>query len=92
MLHRYCRILNRIEAFEKRERQEIRQILSMTASCEVPLTKTEIQLGVFLSLGGDPSQGCERLLLNICKQCGPIIEEVDGYIQFVHFTAHEYAI
>jgi hypothetical protein len=63
----------------------------MTASCEVPLTKTEIQLGVYISLGGDPSQGCERILLNVCRRCGPIIEEVEGYIQFVHFTAHEYA-
>lgn len=88
--HRYDRILARIQAFDDRERNETKRVLSMIASCEVPLTKTEVQLGVYISLGGDPLQGCERLLMNICRRCGPIIEEVDGYIQFVHFTAYEY--
>lgn len=39
---------------------------------------------------GDPSEGCSDLILNIFQRCGSIIEEVDGFVHFVHFTAREY--
>ncbi|KAM0492510.1 hypothetical protein ACHAP8_009865 [Fusarium lateritium] len=55
----------------------------------VPLTSNEIQLAVFTARTGDASRGIESLFLNVNRRCGPIVEERNGYVQFVHFTVHE---
>ncbi|KAL2680381.1 hypothetical protein Neosp_007979 [[Neocosmospora] mangrovei] len=88
----YDRILETIESLSERERHESRQILSLVASSAVPLTRNEIQLAVLTTRIGDASQGIEGLFLNIMRRCGPIVEELSGYIQFVHFTAYEYLL
>jgi hypothetical protein len=28
--------------------------------------------------------------VNVVRVCGPIVDVVDGYVQFVHFTVREY--
>lgn len=71
-------------------RKEARTILELVSCSAVPLSKNEIQLAVLIARGGDPSQGCRSMFLNLIQRCGPIIEEVDGIIQFVHHTAQEY--
>ncbi|KAI5458921.1 hypothetical protein BGZ63DRAFT_361273 [Mariannaea sp. PMI_226] len=87
----YGRILARIDKdLSQREREEARAILGLIACSAVPLSKAEIQLAVFTARGGNPSQGCQRLFLNLVHRCGPVLEEVDGSIQFVHFSIKEF--
>ncbi|KAH6888169.1 hypothetical protein B0T10DRAFT_515086 [Thelonectria olida] len=87
----YGRILSRIDDnLSEREREEAREILGLVACSAVPLSKTEIQLAVSTSRGGNPSRGCRRLFLDLIQRCGPILEEIDGSIQFVHFSIHEF--
>lgn len=87
----YKRIIERIESdMEDRARQEANTILELVACSAVPLSKNEIQLGVLVAQGGDPSNGCRSMFLNLIQRCGPIIEEIHGKIQFVHHPAQEY--
>jgi len=74
----------------ERERKQAEQLLTLVFCSLVPLSKNELQLAVFVGQGGAPSLGLKGLFLNILQRCGPIIEEVDGYIQFVHFSVQEY--
>lgn len=71
-----------------REREQARTILEWIGCSRVPVTKHEILLALRCR-SGDPTKGCQGLLLNIIQRCGPIIEEVGGYVEFVHFTAKE---
>jgi len=44
-----------------------------------------------LTVSRHDMEGKKRVIanLNINKVCGPIVEVVDGYVQFVHFTVKE---
>ena len=44
-----------------------------------------------LTVSPDDMEGNIRVLANldIVKICGPIVEVVDDYVQFVHFTVKE---
>jgi hypothetical protein len=44
-----------------------------------------------LTVSLDDIEGSARVLanLNIIKVCGPIVEVVEDYVQFVHFTVKE---
>ena len=55
-----------------------------------PLTVQEIEQALTIKPG---SFGLEKKVFaspNLNRLCGPIIEIVDGYVQFVHFTVKEY--
>jgi hypothetical protein len=88
----YDRILSRItEGLDIRQRDDARQILALITCCVVPLSKNEIQFAAYTARGRDPTKGCKGLFLNVLDRCGPIIEEIDGHLRFVHFSAREYA-
>lgn len=88
---RYQRIIDRIESdIGARAREEAKVILELVSCSAVPLSKNEIQLAVLVARDGDPSRGCRSMFLNLIQRCGPIIEEVDGKVQFVHYTVQEY--
>jgi hypothetical protein len=57
----------------------------------MPLTVQEIEQALTIKPGSLELE--ERVFAspNLNRLCGPIIEIVDGYIQFVHFTVKEYA-
>ena len=70
-------------------RDKARKLLGWIGCSPTPLTIYEIEQALTISL--DDFEGNKRILanLNIVKMCGPIIEVVDEYVQFVHFTVNE---
>jgi hypothetical protein len=55
----------------------------------VPLTVQEMEHALVVSREGVEGEGKVVAVLNVPKICGPVVEVVDGYIQFVHFTVKE---
>ncbi|PQE07875.1 hypothetical protein CJF32_00003003 [Rutstroemia sp. NJR-2017a WRK4] len=86
---RYTRILSQINRHPARK-EKARKLLGWIACSPTPLTVWEVQCG--LSIKADDREGPMRqiALLNIENLCGPIVEVVDDYVQFVHFTVKEY--
>jgi hypothetical protein len=87
-LFRYARIFSQINRHPARK-EKTRKLLGWIACSPTPLTVRELQYG--LSIKADDSEGRIRRLadLNVEKLCGPIVEVVDDYVQFVHFTVKE---
>ena len=88
-LYSYGRIIARIEDLQLGEQNYARRILAWVACSRVtPRTQEIIQA---LMIGeGDSSLAAERKILkNIGKICGPIIEFNGDFVQYVHFTARE---
>jgi hypothetical protein len=57
----------------------------------MPLTVQEIEQALTIKPGSLELEKRVFASPNLNRLCGPIIEIVDGYIQFVHFTVKEYA-
>ncbi|PWY96736.1 NACHT domain protein [Aspergillus sclerotioniger CBS 115572] len=86
----YSRVLLRINKLRPSVRDKARRILAWVGCSPTPLTLPELEQALTI-------QPCSLELLerdyvspNLNKLCGPIIEVVDGYIQFVHFKVKEY--
>lgn len=89
-LNRYGRIVSRIDKeLRTHERYEARTILEWVGCAFCPPTVKEIQSAVSISSGVNPSRGTQGSFLNVIQRCGPIIEVLNGIVQFVHFTAKE---
>ncbi|PVH83873.1 hypothetical protein DL98DRAFT_486212 [Cadophora sp. DSE1049] len=87
---RYARILARINNLHPRTRDKALKILGWIGSSPTPLTIQEIEQMSVIRM--DDSDGNFRVIarLNPTRVCGPILEVVDDYVQFVHFTVKEY--
>ena len=70
-------------------RDKARKLLGWIGSSSIPLTIQEIEQALVIRT--DDSDGNARVIarLNAVRVCGPILEVVDDYVQFVHFTARE---
>ncbi|KAK8054923.1 hypothetical protein PG993_000150 [Apiospora rasikravindrae] len=87
----YGRIMQRINQAENTARREkARAIIGWIACAPTPLTVQEMKQA--LSIDTDRPTRSGRLLgnLDIVEICGPIVEVVDEYARFVHFTVKEY--
>jgi hypothetical protein len=87
---RYGRILNRINSLNPLAlRDKARKLLGWVGSSPTPLTIYEIEQALTIKM--DDIEGDIRVIarLNPVRVCGPILEVVDDYVQFVHFTAKE---
>lgn len=87
---RYARILSRINRLQHPVlKEKARKLLGWIACSPTPLTIQEVQCA--LSVKIDDRDGKTRRLvdLNVGKICGPIVEVVEDYVQFVHFTVKE---
>jgi len=87
---RYARILSRINRLQHPAlKEKARKLLGWIACSPTPLTIQEVQYA--LSIKTDDREGKIRRLIdfNVRKICGPIVEVVDDYVQFVHFTVKE---
>ncbi|KAE8448036.1 hypothetical protein EG329_009959 [Mollisiaceae sp. DMI_Dod_QoI] len=71
-------------------REKARKLLGWVGSSLTPLTIREIEQALIVRMGD--FDGDVRVIADLhpVKVCGPIIEVVDDYVQFVHFTAREY--
>jgi hypothetical protein len=55
----------------------------------MPLTIQEIEQALVVSREGVEGSAKVIAALNMPRICGPIVEVVDDYVQFVHFTVKE---
>jgi hypothetical protein len=86
----YARVLIRVNSLNPPAlKEKARKLLGWIGCSPTPLTIQEMEQALTVSL--DDIEGSARVLsnLNIIKVCGPIVEVVEDYVQFVHFTVKE---
>ncbi|KAI1355079.1 NACHT domain protein [Xylaria sp. FL0043] len=87
----YGRILGRINKLDNTIlREKARLILGWIGCSPTALTIQEIQQALSIDLEDPKRSGKVRGNLDLVRICGPIVEHVDSYVQFVHFTVKEY--
>ena len=72
-------------------RNKTRNILGWIGCSPTPLKIHELEQALLVGVEDVQSSARVSSSLNIVELCGPIVEVVDGYVQFVHFTVKEYA-
>ncbi|KAH7186754.1 hypothetical protein BKA60DRAFT_602584 [Fusarium oxysporum] len=87
----YGRVLQQINASPDPQRRNLaRSILGWVGCAPSPMTLKEIEQTLLV----DPKYPFKlprvQARVNVVQICGPIIDVVDGYVQFVHFTVREY--
>ncbi|EWG41198.1 hypothetical protein FVEG_03349 [Fusarium verticillioides 7600] len=87
----YGRILGQInDSPDPRRRKLAHSILGWVRCASSPMTLKEIEQALLV----DPDCPCKlprvQARVDVLRICGPIIDVVDGYVQFVHFTVQEY--
>ncbi|KAF7118883.1 hypothetical protein CNMCM5793_008519 [Aspergillus hiratsukae] len=87
----YSRVLVRIDKLRPPSaREKARRILTWVGSSPTPLTVQEIEQALTVKPGSHELEKKVFASPNFYRLCGPIIEIVDGYVQFVHFTVKKY--
>jgi len=89
--HRYGRIISRIEQKEvsKKLRGVICRLLMWIACATRPLREEELLQVLVIDIGSDDFTRGRKEYRDIRRDCGPIIEVLDGAVRFVHFSAKE---
>ena len=106
MLHRppadldemYDSILRRLESMDKRQqkhrtREIRRRILTWIGMAKEPLRVDELAFACAVGDGEEKIDLAQRLLYNeqdIWAKCGPLVEIVDGVVQYSHLSVREY--
>lgn len=54
------------------------------------MTLKEIEQALLVDPGNPLKQPRVQAMVDVVRVCGPIVDVVDGYVQFVHFTVREY--
>ena len=86
-IYSYGRIILRIENLYLPEKSIASRILSWLACTKSPLQERELMQALMVQEGDDDLVAERRILQDIRRLCGPIIE-VDGeMVTFVHSTA-----
>lgn len=86
----YSRVLARVNRLNPPSlKDKARKVLGWVGCSPIPLTIQEIQQALTINLDDKERQAIILAPLNIVKMCGPIVEVVDDYVQFVHFTVKE---
>lgn len=70
-------------------RNKARKLLGWIGSSLTPLTIQEIEQALTIRMDDADGDGRVIARLNPVQICGPILEVVDDYVQFVHFTVKE---
>ncbi|KAK2612783.1 hypothetical protein QQS21_001235 [Conoideocrella luteorostrata] len=86
----YGRIFRRINSFQSpAAKKKCRSLLGWISCSPTPMTIQELEQALVVS--SNPDDGFRvSSSLNVVRLCGPIVEVVDNYVQFVHFTVQEY--
>ncbi|KAM0551841.1 hypothetical protein ACHAPJ_008177 [Fusarium lateritium] len=87
---RYGRIFTRInQALDPAAREKARKALGWIGCSPVPLTTRELEQALLINIG-DINQDLSGIsTVPLDRLCGPVIEEIDGELHLVHFTAKE---
>ena len=89
MLQSYSRIIDRVNRLDPPPlKEKVRKILGWVGCTPVPLKIQEIEQALVVSREGLKGYAVIAFL-NMPRICGPIVEVVDDYVQFVHFTVKE---
>ncbi|KAH9217331.1 hypothetical protein DL95DRAFT_494393 [Leptodontidium sp. 2 PMI_412] len=87
----YYRILLRLgDHKDKRRSEQARRLLGWVACTSTPLTVEDAQQALVVRRGDRDQIFNIVAKLDVVEVLGPIVETVDTYIRFVHFTAKEY--
>lgn len=88
---RYARILHRVNNISSETaKTKARRLLGFIGCSPVPLTIYELDQLLTLELyAGLENVQYSSCTLNPVQLCGPIVEVVDEYVHFVHFTVKE---
>lgn len=87
----YARILKRVNNLPlAKARKTTQDILGWIGCSPTPLTIHELEQALLVDVENIQNAGRESFGLDIIKLCGPIVEVIDEYVQFVHFTVKEY--
>lgn len=86
----YARILARVNGLPSALRTKTRNILGWIGYSPTPLTIQELEQALLVDVRNLKSSVRVSSRLNLVELCGPIVEVIDGYVQFVHFTVKEY--
>lgn len=90
--YRYARILKRVNNLPSAvARNKTRNILGWIGCSPTPLKIQELEQALLVDVEDVQSSARVSSSLNIVELCGPIVEVIDEYVQFVHFTVKEYA-
>ena len=106
MLHRppadldemYDSILRRLESMDKKQqrhraREVRRKILTWIGMAKEPLRVDELAYVCAVGDGGEKIDLAQRLLYSeqdLWAKCGPLVEIVDGIVQYTHLSVREY--
>ncbi|KAG4260120.1 hypothetical protein FPRO04_12431 [Fusarium proliferatum] len=87
----YGRVLQHINSHQDPKRRKLaHSILGWVGCAPKPMTLKEIEQALLV----DPQLPFKpprvQSGVNVVQICGPIVDIVDGYVQFVHFTVREY--
>ncbi|RYP01740.1 hypothetical protein DL764_006102 [Monosporascus ibericus] len=82
----FLRINKRLPDFA---RDKARRILGWVGCSPVPMTIRELEQALSIRPGDYRQIPKGYSALNLVLLCGPVVEVVDGEVQFVHFTAKE---
>ncbi|KAL2818731.1 hypothetical protein BDW59DRAFT_165392 [Aspergillus cavernicola] len=87
----YARVLSRINKLRPPLiREKARKILGWVGCSPTPLALQEIEQALTIRPGSLEPERRVSVSPNLNRLCGPIIEVIDGYLHFVHFTVKEY--
>jgi hypothetical protein len=73
-------------------KEKVRKLIGWIGCSPIPLTIQELEQAVTVISQGAKGNGLVFTRLDIARICGPIVEVIDDYVQFVHFTVQEYVV
>ncbi|KAK5267403.1 hypothetical protein LTR96_007436 [Exophiala xenobiotica] len=86
----YARILSRIHELRPLDlKEKALKIIKWVGCAPSPMTTTELGQALLVR-HPDEEAVTKSLPMDFPRLCGPIVEVVDEYVQFVHFTVREY--
>ncbi|KAF2647160.1 hypothetical protein K491DRAFT_644350 [Lophiostoma macrostomum CBS 122681] len=87
----YGRILDRINRLDSPiAKEKARTTIGWIGVSPTPLTIYELEQALVVHMKGISGTGIVKAKLPIAELCGPIVEVVEDYVQFVHFTVYEF--
>ncbi|KAK3297275.1 uncharacterized protein B0H64DRAFT_391813 [Chaetomium fimeti] len=90
----YGRLISRIEQknVPNKLRSVIRRVLMWIACATRPLREEELLQVLVIDIGENDFTRGRKEYRDVRRDCGPIIEVLDGAVRFVHFSAKEYLL
>jgi hypothetical protein len=70
-------------------KEKARKLIGWIGCSPISLTIQELEQAVTVTTQGVKGNGLVLSRLDIARICGPVVEIVNDYVQFVHFTVQE---